>query len=149
MDTRRHLLVAVLVSASVAAPAALAAALPARAKYVGTTSDGNAVTVKLNGSADRIKRMRITYTVNCDDGHSGRTYTDILGPRVRKDHSFKASGTYTGSGDGSQNTFQVSGVVWAGRAHGKFFLKASGTATDGTAVHCQTARLTWSAKRQK
>src|SRR2546423_8683597 len=148
MDSRRHLLAATLVTVSLAAPAALAAALPARAKYVGTTSDDNAVTIKLNGAANRVKRMRIHYKVTCDDGRSGQTYTNILGPRVRKDHSFKASGTYTGSGDGSQNTFQVSGTLSAGKAHGKFFLKSTGTATDGTPVSCKTGKLTWSAKRQ-
>src|SRR2546423_10213045 len=138
MDSRRHLLAATLVTVSLAAPAALAAALPARAKYVGTTSDDNAVTIKLNGAANRVKRMRIHYKVTCDDGRSGQTYTDILGPRVRKDHTFSAKGTYTGSGDGSQNSFKVSGRVSAGKASGKFFLKATGKTSDGTALHCKT-----------
>ena len=149
MNPRKHLLVTALVALFAAAPVALAAALPGRAKYVGTTSDDNVLTLKLNGDASHIKRMRIHYTVTCDDGRSGETYTDILGPRVRKDHSFSASGSYTGSGDGSQNTFKVSGNLSAGKAHGKFFLKATGMASDGSTLHCKTARLTWSAKRQK
>ena len=149
MNSRKHLFVAALVALFVAAPVALAAALPGRAKYVGTTSDDNVVTLKLNGDASRIKRMRIHYTVTCDDGRQGTTYTDILGPRVRKDHTFSAKGTYTGSGDGSQNTFKVSGTLSASKASGKFFLKATGTASDGTSLNCKTARLTWSAKRQK
>jgi hypothetical protein len=149
MNYRKHLLVAALVALCVAPPVALAAALPGRAKYVGTTSDDNAVTLKLTGDGSHIKRMRIHYTVTCNDGREGQTYTDILGARVRKDHTFSAKGTYTGSGDGSQNTFKASGKVWANTASGKFFLKATGTASDGTALSCKTARLTWSAKRQK
>ena len=149
MKPRKHLLGAALIALSIATPVALAATLPGRAKYVGKTSDGNVLTLKLNGPASRIKRMRIHYTVDCNDGHTGKTYTDILGPRVRSDHSFSASGTYTGSGDGSQNTFKVSGALSRNKARGKFSLKATGTAGDGSALTCKTGKLTWSAKRQK
>jgi hypothetical protein len=148
MKPSKHLLGAALVALSIGAPVALAAAPVGRAKYLGKTSDGNVLTLKLNGGASRIKRMRIHYTFDCDNGHSGKTYTDILGPRVRSDHSFSASGKYVGSGDGSQNTFKVSGVVLRNKAHGKFSLKATGTAADGSAVSCKTGKLTWSAKRQ-
>src|SRR5436190_1359482 len=48
MDSRRHLLPAIAASLLLAAPAAVAA-LPGGAKYVGTTSDGNAVALKLSG----------------------------------------------------------------------------------------------------
>ena len=149
MNSRKHPLVAALVALFVAAPVALAGALPGRAKYVGKTSDDNVMTLKLNGDGSHVKRMRIHYTVTCDDGRSGETYTDILGPRVRKNHTFSAKGTYTGSGDGSQNTFKVSGTLAASKASGKFFLKATGTTSDGSPLHCKTAKLTWSAKRQK
>jgi hypothetical protein len=140
---------AALAALLVAAPIALAGALPSRAKYVGKTSDGNALTLKLNGAASRITRLRIHYIIDCSDGHSGKTYTDILGARLRSDHTFSASGTYTGSTDGSQNAFKASGALSRKKAHGKFSLKATGTAGDGSALSCKTGKLTWSAKRQK
>jgi stress response protein SCP2 len=149
MASRKRPVAAAFAALLVAAPIALAAAPVGRAKYVGKTNDGSVLTVKLNGDASRVKRMRIHYTITCDDGRSGQTYTDILGARVRKDHTFAAHGTYTGSGDGSQNAFKVSGALARNRAHGKFSLTATGTATDGTPLHCKTGKLTWSAKRQK
>jgi hypothetical protein len=149
MNPRTHPVVVALVALLVAAPVALAAVLPGRAKYVGKTSDHNAVTLKLNGKASRITRMRIHYTVDCNDGRSGTTYTDILGARVRGDHSFSASGTYTGSGDGSQNRFKASGKLGPNKAHGKFSLKATGKTSNGSTLSCKTGKLTWSAKRKK
>src|SRR5436190_13788391 len=107
MICRRHPLPVLVASLGIAAPAALAA-LPGGAKYVGTTSDGNAVTLKLSGDGSRVKRMRIHYTVDCDNGQSATTYTDILGAKIHN-NGFSASGTYTGSMDGSKNTFHVSG----------------------------------------
>jgi hypothetical protein len=131
-----------------AVPVALAATLPARAKYVGKTSDGKAVRLKLNGSASRITQMRIHYTVRCSDGGRGQTYTDILGVRLGSSHGFSMSGSYTGSGDGSQNTFKVSGKLGPKRAHGKFSLKSSGQ-SKGTTRTCKSRKLSWSAKRKK
>jgi hypothetical protein len=145
---RRHLVPAFLVSALVTAPAALAA-LPGGAKYAGTTSDGNAVTLKLSSDGKRVKRMRISYTVECSNGQSGTTYTEVLHAQIHKNHKFGASGTYTGSTDGSKNKFSVSGVVWAKTAHGKFSLTATGKGTDGKKLTCKTGKLTWSAKLQK
>jgi|SRR5436190_1209963 len=148
MICRRHLLPVLVASLGIAAPAALAA-LPGGAKYGGTTSDGTAVTLKLSGDGSRVKRMRIYYTVDCSNGQSGKTYTNISGARIHKNHAFSASGTYTGSTDGSKNTFHVSGKVWTKTAHGKFSLKATGKASDGKKLTCTTGKLTWSAKRQK
>jgi hypothetical protein len=147
MIPRRHLLPLLVASLSIAAPAALAA-LPGSAKYTGTTSDGNAVTVKLSADGSHVKRIRVSYQVNCDNGQSGKTYTDILGAKIRKNHSFSASGTYTGSKDGSKNTFHVSGKVWTNTAHGTFSLKATGKQAGGGKLTCTTGKLTWSAKRQ-
>jgi hypothetical protein len=148
MRIRRHLLPALAASLAVAAPAALAA-LPGGAKYAGTTSDGKAVTLRLTGDGTRVKRMRIVYSVACDNGGAATTYTDILGAKIHKNHGFSASGTYTGSTDGSKNTFHVSGTVWTKTAHGKFSLKATGKASDGSKLTCKTDKLTWSVKRQK
>jgi hypothetical protein len=145
MNSRRHLLPAFLACALLAAPAALAT-LPGGAKYAGTTSDGTAVTLKLSNDGTRVKRLRINYTVDCTNGQSTTTYTDILGPQIHKNHGFSASGTYTGSHDGSKNTFHVSGKVWAKTAHGKFSLTATGK---GKKITCKTGKLTWSATRQK
>jgi hypothetical protein len=148
MDRRRHSIPAALAVLALAAPAAFAA-LPGGAKYVGTTSDGSAVTVKLSGDAKQVKRLRIHYRVKCNDGRTGQTYTDILGPRVRKDRTFSTSGTYTGSSDGSKNTFHLSGKLSASRAHGKFSLTSTSKAGKGKKLTCKTGQLTWSAKRQK
>jgi hypothetical protein len=147
MNARRATSVAAL-AALVAAPVAAAAALPGGARYAGQTSDAGAVMVRLTGDAKRVKRMRISYTVTCDDGRSGDTYTDILNPRVRSDHTFAASGTYTGSGDGSQNDFKVAGKLYANKAKGTFSLTATSTVS-GATVRCKTGKLTWSAQRQK
>ena len=43
----------------------------------------------------------------------------------------------------------MSGKLSPAKASGKFFLKATGKTSDGTALHCKTDQLTWSAKRQK
>jgi hypothetical protein len=147
MDRRRHPIPAALAVLAIAAPAAIAA-LPGGAKYVGTTSDGSAVTVKLSGDAKQVKRLRIHYRVKCSDGGTAQTYTDVLGPRVHKDRTFSASGTYTGSSDGSKNTFHLSGKLSASRAHGKFSLTSTSKG-GGKKVTCKTGKLTWSAKRQK
>src|SRR4051812_21273008 len=148
MDRRRHPIPAALAVLAIAAPAAVAA-LPGGGKYVGTTSDGSAVTVKLSGDAKQVKRLRIHYRVTCNDGRTGHTYTDILGPRVRKDRTFSTSGTYTGSSDGSKNTFHLSGKLSSSRAHGKFSLTSTSKAAKGKKLTCKTGPLTWSAKRQK
>ena len=148
MNSRRHLIPVVAASLAVAAPAALAA-LPGGAKYTGTTSDNYPVMLKLNGDGTRIKRMRISYHVDCGKGRGTDTYTDIRGAQIHKNHGFSASGTYTGSKDGSKNKFSVSGKVWNKTAHGKFSLTATGTASDGSKLKCKTGQLTWSAKRQK
>jgi hypothetical protein len=148
MDSRRRLIPLVAAAVAVAAPAALAA-LPGGAKYAGTTSDGNPLTLKLNSNGTRVKRLRIHYTVECSNGQSATTYTDVLGAQIHKNHKFSASGTYTGSTDGSKNKFGVSGVVWAKTTHGKFSLKATGKTSDGKKLTCKTGQLTWSAKRQK
>src|SRR3954464_1587968 len=148
MDRRRHLTAAAIAALAVAAPAALAA-LPGGARYAGKTSDGSAVTLKLSGDGKNVKRMTIHYDLSCSKGRTAQSYTVILGPRVHKDRSFSTSGSYTGTQDGSKNTFHVSGKLSASKAHGKFSLKSSGRASDGSKVTCRTGRLTWSAKRQK
>lgn len=150
MNPHRHVIAAALAALVLATATATAlAALPGGARYAGTTSDGSAVTLKLSSNAKSVKRMRIYYDLSCNHGRSAHTYTDILGPRVHKDRTFSASGTYTGTADGSKNSFHVSGKLSASKAHGKFSLTATGRASDGTKLNCKTGRVTWSAKRQK
>lgn len=134
----------------VAVPFAVAGALPGGAKYAGQTIDGGAVQLSLSGNAKRVRRMRIHYTVDCDNGRTGDTYTDIFNPRVRSDHSFRGSGKYKGSGDGSKNTFNVSGKVSARKASGTFSLTATRKLEGASqAVRCKTGKLSWEASRQR
>ena len=124
--------------------AGVANALPGGAKYLGETGDGGAVMVRLSGDATKVKRMRIHYTVTCNDGKDRKpTYTDILAARLGGSGKFNGSGSYQGSEGKDLNTFKVSGSVTARRAHGTFSL----TSTAGD-VRCKTGKLTWSAKRQ-
>jgi hypothetical protein len=148
MNARKHTLPIGLAAVALAAPAALAA-LPGGAKYVGTTNSGSTVTVKLSGDAKTVKRMRIHYGLKCNGGRTGQSYTDVLGARVHKDHGFAVSATYTGSADGSKNTFHVSGKLSAGKAHGKFSLTSTTKGGGKKKLTCKTGKLTWSAKRKK
>jgi len=130
-------------------PITVLAALPGGAKYAGKTDDGGAVTLRLTGDAKRVKKMRIHYTVECNDGRSGETYTDILNPRIRSDHTFRGKGTYKGSGDGSDNKFNVAGKVSKRKAHGTFSLTATSSAdSQDPELKCKTGKLTWSARRK-
>jgi hypothetical protein len=132
-----------LSTAAFAVFAGAAIALPGSARYVGKTSDGSTVSVRLSGDAKRVKRIRIHYTVTCNDGKPrDPTYTDILEVRVKSDGSFKASGSYQGSLNNDTNRFKVAGKLKARKAQGTFSL----TSTTSTAS-CKTGKLTWSAKR--
>src|SRR3954447_18138228 len=125
--------------------AGAADALPGGARYAGDTDDGGAVMVRLSPDAARVKRMRIHYTVTCNDGKNRKpTYTDILDARVKKDGTFSGSGSYEGSQGHDLNRFKVAGKVTKRKAQGTFSL----TSTAGDA-RCKTGKLTWSAKRQK
>jgi hypothetical protein len=142
--------IAAALAVLIAVPLAIAAALPGGAKYAGKTDDGKAVTLRLASDAKRVKKMRIHYTVECNDGRSGKTYTDILNPKIRSDRTFRGSGTYKGSGDGSENVFKVAGKLSAKKASGTFSLTAtSDSDTQGETLRCKTGKLTWSAKRQR
>jgi hypothetical protein len=132
-----------------AVPIAASAALQGGAKYAGKSDDGLPVTLRLSSDAGRIKKMRIHYEVTCSNGGSGPTYTDILNPRVKKDGSFKGSGTYRGSSDGSDNVFKVTGTVTKRKASGRFSLKATSKTADGDTLRCKSGSVSWSAKRQK
>jgi hypothetical protein len=143
-------LLAAALAVLIAVPLAIAGALPGSAKYAGQTDDGQAVTLRLTSDAGRVKKMRIHYTVTCNDGRSGDTYTDILNPKIRSDHSFKGSGTYKGSGDGSENAFKVAGTISAKKASGTFSLTATSTSeAQGDTLRCKTGKLTWKASRQR
>jgi hypothetical protein len=135
----------------VAVPIAVAAALPGSAKYVGKTDQGSGVTLRLTSDARYVKRMRIHYAVTCDNGRSGKTYTDILNAKVRRDNRFSGAGTYQGSGDGSENKFKVAGRLSARKASGTFSLTATGTPpADGSdPVRCETGVLSWHAPRAR
>jgi hypothetical protein len=150
MIARPTALSAAATAALVAVPVALAAGLPGGAKYVGTTDDGSAVQLRVSSDSKRVAKMRIHYKVTCDNGDTGRTYTDILNPRLHSDGSFNGAGTYKGSGDGSTNKFKVVGQMTARKASGTFTLTAVGTpqGTTGT-IRCKTGLLHWQAARAK
>jgi hypothetical protein len=134
-----------LSAASFALLAGVAEALPGGARYLGDTDDGGAVMVRLSQDAARVRRMRIHYTVTCNDHKSRKpTYTDILDARLKKDGTFSGSGSYQGSVGNDLNKFKVSGKVTARKAHGTFSL----TSTAGD-VRCKTGKLSWATKRQK
>jgi hypothetical protein len=148
MIARSTALPAAALAALLAVPVALAAGIPARAKYVGTTDDGSAVQLRVSRDSKRVAKMRIHYKVTCDNGDTGSTYTDILNPRLHSDGRFKGAGTYKGSGDGSTNKFKVVGKMTARKASGTFSLTAVGTpqGTTGT-IRCKTGLLHWHAAR--
>jgi hypothetical protein len=134
-----------LSAASFALLVGAADALPGGARYAGETDDGGAVTVRLSSDAARVRRMRIHYTVTCNDQQDRKpTYTDILDARLKKDGTFSGSGSYMGSVGNDLNKFKVSGKVTARKAHGTFSL----TSSSGE-VRCKTGKLSWSAKRLK
>ena len=146
MIARRTAAAATLVL-SAAVPAAAAAGLHGGARYSGKTSAGEAVSLKLNAKATRVKRLRVYYTLKCNDDRMSYTYTDVFGVRLRKDHGFSASGTYTGSTDGSRNSFKLSGKVRVNRANGKFSLTMT-RKVGGTRLKCRSGKLSWSARRR-
>jgi hypothetical protein len=141
-------LLAAALAVLLAVPFAFAGSLPGGAVYSGKTDDGRSVSLRLTSDAKRVKRMRIRYEVTCNDGRSGTTYTDILNPRIRSDHTFKGSGTYQGSGDGSTNKFHVAGKISKRKASGTFSLTATSEPDQGPTLKCKTGSLTWKAKRQ-
>jgi hypothetical protein len=127
------------------AGAALAAGL-GKARYTGTTSDNTAVRLRLSSDGKRVAKLRIFYTVNCDNGQAHKTFTDIFNLGIGKRSTFSGSGTYQGQQDHSTNDFKISGKVGASSAKGKFSLKA----TDETkTVHCNTGTVSWTASRVK
>jgi hypothetical protein len=142
----------VLVTAAallVALPLGVAAALTGGTKYAGKTNDGRAVALRLTSDAKHVKRFHIRYTVTCAEDPPGdmqrpATYTDILNAKVRSDDTFRATGTYVGSGDGSTNKFKLAGKLFRKKASGTFSLKA--TAADAS-LHCTTGKLTWKASK--
>jgi hypothetical protein len=127
----------------VCAAAAFAAGL-SKAQYTGTTSDNTAVRLRLSGDGKRVAKLRIFYTVNCDNGQAHKTFTDIFNLGIGKHKAFSGSGNYTGQQDGSRNNFKISGRVGASSAKGRFSLKATDAANT---VHCNTGTVSWTADR--
>ena len=144
MKSRIALLLAAA-TALLAAPVALA--LTGGTKYSGKTSDDRAVSLRLTSDAKHVKRFHIRYTVDCDDDEPRKpTYTDVLNAKVRSDNTFRASGTYKGSGDNSTNKFRLAGELTKRKASGTFSLKA--TSADDS-IHCTTGKLSWTAKKTR
>ena len=130
---------AALFSVSVALAAGLS-----KAQYTGTTSDNTAVRLRLSSDGKRVAKLRIFYSVNCDNGQAHKTFTDIFNLAIGKRNAFAGSGTYQGQQDGSSNNFKISGKVGASRARGRFSLKATDAAKT---VHCNTGTVSWTANR--
>jgi hypothetical protein len=146
--TRFIPVVAALCAALLMASPAIAA-LPHKARYSGQTSDNSTVRLRISNDGKRVAKLRIFYKVTCDDGRTNTTFTDVLNLRVHKHGKFAGQGTYTGSGDGSKNSFKVAGTVSKKKATGSFSLTATGTDQQtGKTISCQTGPLTWSALRK-
>jgi hypothetical protein len=138
----------VLVSVFAGAPALGQSELRAAAAsgtYEGETDQGDAVTLSVSGDGTRISRLRIDYTVTCDDGRTVSTYSVVQNVPVTDD-TFEETGTYTGAGDGSENRFIVAGTFDGDLASGTFDLTATGEHPEtGERVTCQTGTIGWSA----
>jgi hypothetical protein len=135
------------IAALTAVPVAAAAKLEGGAQYAGATSDGGAVQLRLSGNGRLVARMRIHYTVRCDNDRTGTTYTTIINVRIRHATAFSGRGSYTGAADKSLNKFKVSGALTKRHASGTFSLVATGPAGTGDTVTCKTGRLRWHASR--
>jgi hypothetical protein len=140
-------LLAAALAVLIAVPLSFGADLPGSAKYSGKTDDDRSVSLRLTRDAKLVKRMRINYEVTCNDGRTGRTYTDILNAKIRSDRTFRGSGSYKGSGDGSINKFRVTGTISKRKATGTFSLTATSEGDQGDTLRCKTGQLTWTAKR--
>jgi hypothetical protein len=138
----------IAVATLVPVPLAVASKLDGGAHYSGKTSDGNSVTLRLSGNRQRVARMRIHYTLQCDNGQRETTYTDILNAPVRGGQKFTSSGSYTGTGDQSLNKFKATGTLKRRTASGTFSLSYTGPKNAaGDAVSCKTGALRWHASR--
>lgn len=146
--SRSTALCTALVAAVAIVPAASAVKLPGRAKYVGKTSDGSTVQLRLSHDAKRVARLRIHYKLRCDNGRRSETYTVILNAPVRGRRHFRAAGTYTGSADRSTNRFTVTGNLSRRRASGTFKL-SNMRRVAGKRVRCSSGRLRWHARRAR
>jgi hypothetical protein len=142
---RITLFVAAALAVLVAVPVALGARLSGGTQYIGETARGEDVTLRLSGDARRVARLRIHYELKCSNGDSGKTYTVIMNARLRGErHTFRATGRYTGSRDGSTNRFTVEGRVSRRGARGTFSL----VNTQDEDVRCRTGKLRWRAVRR-
>jgi hypothetical protein len=150
MKIARPTALAAALLAALATASTAGAGLPGGATYTGRTAQGGAVKLELTGDGKRVKRMRIHYRLRCDNGRSGRTYTDILDARVGRNGRFSGVGTYEGAEDGSTNDFKVAGRLSRRSARGTFSLKAVGRPREGASrVRCKTGRLRWNASRRR
>jgi hypothetical protein len=117
----------------------------ATSRYAGATNQGKYISVTLSSTGSEVA-LRIYYSVACDDGSSGDTYTDLS--HIPFDHgAFQGEGTYKGATDGSDNRFSVAGNLSGDSASGSFELTASIQNSDGTTLTCHTGRIDWSASR--
>jgi hypothetical protein len=132
----------------VAVPITATAGLSGAARYAGKTNHSGAVTLRLTADAKRVETMRIRYKLICDDDQTSHTYTDILNAKVRRDGSFKSSGTYKGTTDNSKNKFHVAGTISKRKASGTFSLTETNESGQGDTIRCKSGRLTWTAKRR-
>jgi hypothetical protein len=137
---------ALAVPAAVPAGSALAAKLSGGAHYSGHTSQGSAVRLTLTRDGRRVARLRIDYTMKCDNDRKIDTYTVITRARLSGTrHVLRGHGHYT-AGDDSHNEFHFNGRVSRRRASGTFSLVYDGRGDES--MTCRTGKLKWSASRQ-
>jgi hypothetical protein len=157
-----------------AAPAALAATKPSPVKksaaYAGTTSQGSVcrdaqgdegvpctVAFKTSKDRKRVKTLTIRWRAGPCSDNSSRYYrgaTDFKGLPISSKHRFKFSGSYAAmldGGDTGTNTVTLNGKFTRTssgkyRASGDFSVVSDLTLANGTKTHCESGRVTWSAK---
>jgi hypothetical protein len=147
---RRTTICITAIAALAAVPVAAVAKLEGGAQYAGATSDGGAVQLRLSGNGRLVARMRVHYTVHCNNDRTGTTYTTIMNVRIRNGATFSGRGSYTGAADQSLNKFKVDGLISKRHASGTFSLTATGSGgSTGHSVTCKTGRLRWHASRTR
>ena len=137
-----------LAAVSLGAAASADARLPGGARYAGETEEGRDVSVRLGESGRLVARLRISYTLTCDNGAEGTPSTTVFDIPIRDRGRFSYKGTYRGREDGARNRVELSGRVTRRVAKGTFQLTARGRPEGSDEkVVCRTELLSWRAER--
>jgi hypothetical protein len=158
----RRGLIAGLVVAMLALPAAAGAVIPQKGKYTGTTTESSPsgtplrVDIKISHGGIKLKRFAIAWTAPCDSGFStlgqATRAVGVLSSRGK----FHGSGNYQSSGGnlaGTQYTAQIKSklkgqFVGVLKAKGTFQATAvvTDTSTGAPVSTCTSPTIHWRAK---